>query len=124
MDSSSFENDINSDYHLVFIFTGTDDNHYNHSITHHWIVLYKNYYFDPYSRDYNLDFNKIKLQPKQIEEYGATVCGEYAVLFALFAQSFTGNIADVGIKFCDYYGFTNDLKKNDMICLAEYKSKK
>lgn len=112
----------------VFVFTGNEKNEYNNGYTEHWIYLFGNQLFDSYSfqSKYNLDsrIQPVKLFPKQLQEFNSVVCGEYCLAFAHYVHTQDFEEDDIGLDFCNYYGFKKNKHKNDETVFDWYEENK
>jgi hypothetical protein len=111
----------------AFIFTGEKQDEYNKGTDHHWIYLYFQHLFD--SANFhrynlgNLQVDYVTTTPKQLQEFGSVVCGQYALAFAEFANKYGGDEEDLGQDFSEEFGFTSSKKENDEIVRKWYDDK-
>lgn len=103
-----------------FIFTGFTPDHINKGHDKHWLFVDGNLVFDSYGgkRDYVLpeEYHIIRNHPAQLQEFNSTVCGEYCCAFYYFVSQHKHLKEDeLGIKFGEYFGFTNNRRANDRI---------
>jgi hypothetical protein len=110
-----------------FIFTGTDKNTVNKGHDHHWLFLDSLSIFDSYGnpKSYNIPspYYMIRNNPKQLQEYDSTVCGEYCCAWYYFLKNILTDEMEedeMGEEFSDYFGFTNDKFANDKIVYDWY----
>jgi hypothetical protein len=120
----------NNNNTIIFIHTGPDKNEFNNGYTNHWLVLDANTLFDSYGfyRHYNLgnlNFNTVKTIPERLQAFDATVCGEYCLHFINFIYS--NSIEDeeeIGKKYSQWSGFSENRNKNDEKILQWYEQNK
>lgn len=118
----------NCDSRYSFIFTGATPNHLNDGHDHHWLFLDGNLVFDSYGKtDYQLPshFQYLKNEPKQLQNYNSTVCGEYCCLFYKFlTENASLSPEEIGEAFSHEFGLTNNRQKNDQKILSSFNASK
>lgn len=110
-----------------FVFSGDKPNAVNSGSDHHWLFLHYNYLFDSagqtdYSVGSNIKF--VKTHPKQLQQYGSVVCGQYCLAFAYFLKDFDGDLDEAGIEFSESFNFDSNRKSNDEIVRLWWEEKK
>ena len=118
----------NCDNRYSFIFTGETPSQINDGHDHHWLFLDGNLVFDSYGKtDYQLPkhFQYLKNEPKQLQNYNSTVCGEYCCLFYKFLTE-NANLSpeEIGEAFSQEYGLTSNRQKNDQKILSAFRASK
>lgn len=102
-----------------FVFTGEKPNEFNNNSPKHWLLLDGRILFDSYGRSgYKLPpgIHAINNSPKQLQEWGSTVCGEYCAAFLWFTfNNPTIREHEIAEAFSDEFGFTTDREENDKI---------
>lgn len=72
------------------IHTGEQEDMYNNGYTNHWLCLFGNYIFDSYGleKKYKLpvSLEVVKTLPRQLQNYGTSVCGQYVCQFLFFCN--------------------------------------
>jgi len=103
-----------------FVFTGNEENPVNKGNDHHWLFLDGKYLFDSYGNPKSYDlpegFSMIDNNPRQLQQYNSTVCGEYCCAFYEFcSKNRSIKPEDIGEEFSDEFGLTGNRSKNDKI---------
>lgn len=103
-----------------FIFTGNEANEANKGNDHHWMFLDGKYIFDSYGNPKSYDlpegYSMIENNPKQLQQFNSTVCGEYCCAFYDFcSKNKSIKPGDIGEEFSDEFGLTGNRSKNDKI---------
>jgi len=111
---------------FTFVHTGSEKNQFNGGNTDHWMFLGGDKIFDSYGLQEDFLFPSwvkyVELRPKRLQEYGTKVCGEYCCIFFEFMhQHDDQNDDNIGLEFCDYYGFSEARAENDRIVQQVYK---
>ena len=113
-------------HRFSFVFTGFKPNDINKGHEKHWLFVDGNLIFDSYGgkRDYVYpeEFHMVKNHPNQLQEFNSTVCGEYCCAFYWFtARHKDIKENELGVRFGEYFGFTNNRRKNDRIVYRWYR---
>jgi hypothetical protein len=117
----------NATSRFSFIFTGNEPNEFNKGHDHHWMFLDGINIFDSYGKPSAYDlpekYNFIVNHPRQLQEFGSTVCGEYCCAFYFFVSKNPNlSIQEIGEEFSDYFGFTKNKLENDKLVFDWYHS--
>ena len=111
-----------------FVFTGNKKDEFNNGYSEHWLYLFGNHLFDSYSFQQHYTLNPsisfVKLFPKQLQEFNSVVCGEYCLAIAHYVATQDYEEGEVGIDFCNHYGFTKNKHQNDETVYTWYEENK
>ncbi len=111
----------------AFVFTGDKADKFNGGYHNHWLFLLGSHLFDSYSyqKHYNLPewCEPVALHPAQLQAFGSNVCGEYCCTFYQYSfdKSEQDSLDEIGLDYCNEYGFTNERDRNDKIVLEAFK---
>lgn len=113
---------------FAFIFTGNESNEANKGNKQHWLFLDGKYIFDSYGnpKSYNLPegFVIIQNEPRQLQQFNSTTCGEYCCAFYDFiSKNKSIKPEDIGEEFSDEFGFTGNRSKNDKLVFEWFHGK-